>query len=201
MNNIYHYNEISYAKGYELGEEDIYNAMDKKTTSLAKSKDALDSFINCVKVHNTVNNIEINYEEFTEVCSSCLLVEGSIFGVEIDYEELFETYKKIPLGDFLKYLYNIREAISLCMLNEIGKKRTELEYALTISTETTERFEEFKKIMEELFEIKNSNNKTYMNIDCFLDEYINDNLLNLQKNIISGNPLQVAQDMLKKAKQ
>ena len=195
-NNIYVYKELSYDKGYELGQEEIYNAMDKKTISLSKSKDTLDSFIKCVKTHNQNSNIEINEEELLEVCNGCLLIEGSVFGVEIDYEKLFETYKNLEFKDFVNHLFNLREAISICMLNEIGKKRTELEYALTLNETTMNNFKLFKDIMEKLFLLKNSTNNYYTNIDSLLDEYITNNLLNLQRNIISGNPLEVAQKML-----
>ena len=200
VNNYYCYNEITYNKGYELEQIDIYNAMDKKTISLAKSKETLESFFKCVKTHNNNSNIIIDEEKLLEICSGCLLVEGSVFGVEINYEQLFETYKDLEFEQFLNYLLNIREAISLCILNEIGKKRIELEYALTLSEDTMKNFEEFKTIMEELFNLKNSQNKIYNNIDGYLDEYITNNLLNLQKNIISGNPLKVAKEMLEKMK-
>lgn len=198
MEKYYIYNEISYNKGYELEQEDIYNAMDKKTTTLEKSQEALNSFINCIDSYNETSNIVIDKENLINVCNSCLLVEGVIFGVEIDYEKLFSTYKNMEYDEFLKYLFNIREAISLCMLNEIGKKRIELEYALTLNENIQKQFDNFKQVMENLFSIKNSRNKIYTNMDSFLDEYINLNLMNLQKNIISGNPLQVAQSMLKK---
>ena len=200
MSNYYNYNEISYNKGYELEDVDIYNAMDKKTSSLTASTEALESFLNCVIYYNTVNNIVIDTEKLREVCNGCLLIEGSVFGAVIDYEKLFETYKEITFETFLNHLFNLREAISICILNELGKKRTELEYALTLSEKTTENFELFKQTMEELFSQKCSTNRTYTNADSYLDEYINDNLMNLQRNIISGNPLHVAENMLKKMK-
>lgn len=201
MGNFYIYNEITYNKGYELGAEDIYNAMDRKTTTLTKSQEALDSFINCIEKYNEISEITIDKNELKEVCNSCLLVEGCVLGVNIDYEKLFDTYKNTEYGEFLKYLYNIREAISLCILNELGKDRTELEYAISLNNNIDEEFEEFKQIMEELFEVKNSDNKTYKNIDSYLDDYLNDNLMNLQRNIVSGNLLLVAKNMLKKAKE
>ena len=200
MNKYYTYNEITYNKGYILDKEDLYRVMEDGATSLESSQDAVESFINCVKTYNKSNDIEINNEEFEEVCHSCLLAEGIVFGVDIDFEKLFSTYKEMRFDEFLKYLFNIREAISICMLNEIGKKRIELEYSITLNEEVSQKLEDFKKMMEELFEFKNSENLTYKNLDACLDEYINSNLMNLQKNIISGNPMQVALDMLAKAR-
>ena len=196
----YIYNEISYKKGYELEDVDIYNAMDKKTVSLVRSRDALDSFIKCIDVvcGNDGNNQTDMIENLKLVLNGSLFVEGGVFGVEIDYEKLLDTFKSMSIEDFTNYIFSVREAISLCVLNELGKKRTELEYAITLSEDVFKRFEEFKDIMEKLFSIKNSENKNYYNIDIYLDEYIKDNLMNLQRNIISGSPLKVAKDMLEK---
>ena len=94
-NNTYCYNELTYNKGYELEHIDIYNAMDKKTISLAKSRETLESFFKCVKTYNQNSNITIDEEKLLEICNGCLLVEGSVFGVEINYEQLFETYKDL----------------------------------------------------------------------------------------------------------
>lgn len=193
---FYEFNELKYLKGYELDEEDFIKLAENKTSTLESGQIALESFVKCYLTYKKVNNEKIDELDFENEANKSLLAEACVFGIEIDYEKLFNRMKDLPYEEIKLYFLLLRESISLCMLNEIGKKRIEIEYSLSLNENIAKKLDKFRAIMEKLFLIKDSENMKYLKLDVILDRYISDNLLNLQKNIISGNPFDVASIML-----
>jgi len=198
---IYTYNEIRYNKGYDLSKEEFFQLAQELNLrpTLELSTETVKSFLDAVITYNNSKDIYIDEAELTNSVMKSLLCEAPVFGVTINYDALVELFKKTDVDDFIAYLKNLREAISLCMLNEIGKNRIEIEFSLNPNDETiAKKCKDFEITMNKLFEFKHSENKNYIGLDNELDIYLEKNLLNLQKNIVSGKPFEVAEKMLQK---